>query len=532
MMRLACISLMLLMMLRRPPDAKLVLQSFYTDDYCAQESILCDASVDYSYLMEINPVAAALWMPCHVRSSRVGGTFDALTIDGGPQELFTIGVCTSVGGITLRVVHHDQRACTVPDAATMKAMGLSISDLVKDYIEVLLDGPERRLQRMEFASNIESQNATDNASNACEYGLQLPIQINGTYRVQVMVVHSDITLTGIEPYQNYVLWDRIHNLSAPTRNRVSIDPKDDGPETWRSTGGWMRTKGKSIHGLHSAQALVAQQWNDGSYRCPVNGTASFTWVPLTSDLPTEPGTDIMAPRSDYAPLKPQEAMACARALAPQHKGIHPKLVLFGDSLMRQTFNAVALAIGMENVTAIKEFKSLMESQDWGGASIGLELSFQWAARHNEGRSTLKAMLKQGAYVLVNYGAHPLCDGTMLDNLRMFDDWLAFLGDVLKDLPSDTRSRVAWLGSHPRPIMGYNRLCPTPSSYIRTAARDQAWVHYTHSKLTEVGIQYVDVFNLIEPFRDCTQDGSHHILGVPNAVATHRIIPWICSQIPK
>lgn len=65
-------------------------------------------------------------------------------------------------------------------------------------------------------------------------------------------------------------------------------------------------------------------------------------------------------------------------------------------------------------------------------------------------------------------------------------------------------------------------------YVRTAARDQAWVHYTRTKLTEVGIQYVDVYNLIEQFRDCTHDGSHHILGVPEAVADHRIIPWICS----
>jgi hypothetical protein len=186
-------------------------------------------------------------------------------------------------------------------------------------------------------------------------------------------------------------------------------------------------------------------------------------------------------------------MACAHALAPQHKATYPKLVLFGDSLMRQTFNAVALAIGMENVTAVKEFKSLMESQDWGGPSIGLDLSFQWAARHNEGRDTCKkafencitwvvkvtqhiliqifdhmllsiavrALLEEGAYVIVNYGAHPLCDGTMLDNLKMFDDWLTFLVDVLKDLSADIRNRIAWLGSHARPIMGFHHMCPTP-----------------------------------------------------------------------
>ena len=76
------------------------------------------------------------------------------------------------------------------------------------------------------------------------------------------------------------------------------------------------------------------------------------------------------------------------------------------------------------------------------------------------------------------------------------------------------------------------MTPYSASYVRTAARDQAWVHYTRTKLAGNGIQYIDVFDLIEPFRDCTQDGSHHILGVPEAVARHRIIPWICSLALK
>lgn len=86
--------------------------------------------------------------------------------------------------------------------------------------------------------------------------------------------------------------------------------------------------------------------------------------------------------------------------------------------------------------------------------------------------------------------------------------------------------LTYVSSHQTPA--YYELTIYSSIYVRTAARDQAWVHYTRTKVTEIGIQYVDVFNLIEQFRDCTQDGSHHILGVPEAVANHRIIPWICS----
>ena len=62
---------------------------------------------------------------------------------------------------------------------------------------------------------------------------------------------------------------------------------------------------------------------------------------------------------------------------------------------------------MENVSAIKEFKSLMESQDWGGELIGLDLSFQWAARPNEGRSTCKQAFEDAGLRFVQYKRHVL-----------------------------------------------------------------------------------------------------------------------------
>lgn len=48
------------------------------------------------------------------------------------------------------------------------------------------------------------------------------------------------------------------------------------------------------------------------------------------------------------------------------------------------------------------------------------------------------------------------------------------------------------------------------------------------KLLEADIQYLEVFHMLESFRDCTHDASHHILGVPDAVAKNKIIPWLCS----
>ena len=113
-------------------------------------------------------------------------------------------------------------------------------------------------------------------SNVRQYRLRLPVYISGTYRLQVVVIHSNIELKGIEPFRNYILWDRLHNLSAQTPNQIFLDTENDSLETWHNAGGWMRTTGESRLGLHSAQALVAQQWNGESYRCPANATASFT----------------------------------------------------------------------------------------------------------------------------------------------------------------------------------------------------------------------------------------------------------------
>ena len=401
--------LFLVVLQQSPGTTSLAFQTFPNDDHCVEEQLLCDASFDYSRLMKSNPVAAALWSPCRVELPSAGGTAHVLPIDGGAQEAFMVRVCTSAGAMSVRVIHQNQQACTVQGASTLEALGLSRTEAVKDYIEVLLDGPERRLQRMKYASVITSPSAVYNASHACEYRLQLPIYVPGTYRVQVMVVHSGIDLAGIEPYRNYALWDRVHLLSARTLNQVAPYVPTQETVAWQSAGGWMRTSGTCSPDLHSAQAFVTQEWNIDSYRCPANGTASFAWVPLTEHVLRETPSNVMVvPRKDYRPLNPQEAMACARALAPKHKATYPKLVLFGDSLMRQTFNALALAIGMEHVAAIKEFKSLMESQDWGGSSIGLDFSFQWAARPNEGRSTCKQAYPwtKTVYVVRHVLIHP------------------------------------------------------------------------------------------------------------------------------
>lgn len=48
------------------------------------------------------------------------------------------------------------------------------------------------------------------------------------------------------------------------------------------------------------------------------------------------------------------------------------------------------------------------------------------------------------------------------------------------------------------------------------------------KLLEVNVQYLEVFHMLESFRDCTHDASHHFMGVPDAVAQNKIIPWLCS----
>lgn len=62
----------------------------------------------------------------------------------------------------------------------------------------------------------------------------------------------------------------------------------------------------------------------------------------------------------------------------------------------QTFNGMARMLGIDEVMAIKAFKSMNMGQDWGGPEQGMELSFQWApyAEAQESRAGRKSFKMQ------------------------------------------------------------------------------------------------------------------------------------------
>jgi hypothetical protein len=72
-------TVMFLILLQRSPGSNnLVLQKLQNEAYCVQQSVLCDGSMDYSYLMKTNPAAAALWRSCRVTPPQQDGIGDVL----------------------------------------------------------------------------------------------------------------------------------------------------------------------------------------------------------------------------------------------------------------------------------------------------------------------------------------------------------------------------------------------------------------------------------------------------------------------
>lgn len=342
---------------------------------CFHRNMLCERSSTFSYLMESLPSIARSWTPCHEQPHAVSMPENSSFYDD--KDHYEVNLCVQGGDLRVNVIHHNQDACMAPGAADMLEMGLSPTDAAKDFVEVLLAGPERRLQRMEYIPTTRPIPMDATKEMSCTYELSMPIRSAGTYRVQVLVVHSNITLETFEPYRNYVLWDRLHSLIS---NGHPVDENNVGgtQAALEDPGIWSTdTEGAHLLDYNLDPIDWPEDPNIHAYRCPFNGTSAFKWTPRSVD-----GVPFTLP---LAIKGVNEARQCVRSLLPSHDAAYPKLVLFGDSMMRQTFDALAIALGMENVKAVKEFKSLMESQDWGGPEFGAELCFQWSARYNEGR---------------------------------------------------------------------------------------------------------------------------------------------------
>lgn len=353
---------------------------------CVRKNVYCDGSVPFSYLMESLPSIARSWTPCR-----------DLVLDGNPAhggvdgDAFEVEVCVRSGEVYVTVIHYRQHECLVPGAADLVEMGLLESDVARDYIEVLLAGPERRLQRMEYVPQTDARAHEDTFS--CLYELRVPVRVSGDYRIQLLGIHTNITLRDHEPYRNYILWDDVYPL---TLDPVELDaaPRAQVGDALHDPGIWTVSKGVdgARNDYNFGPSVWAEERNVHAYRCPLNGTLTHRWTRSQDKIGHDDHQQLSAGPANLSTgvvVNGEDAMSCIRRLSPQYDKPRPKVVLFGDSMMRQTFDAFAIALGMKNVKAVKEFKSLMDSQDWGGADFGVDVCFQWSARYNEGRERCK-----------------------------------------------------------------------------------------------------------------------------------------------
>ena len=211
-------------------------------------------------------------------------------VEQQPHEQFTVRVCPSFARneVAVRVLHHHHSRQQQQSAK---------GECGEAFIETMLDGPERRLQRLSFVGS-----GSSSGSKACEYGAVMPIGKAGEYSVEVSVVHTGES-GGMDPYRNYVLWRDRHTFEG----RGRVDEK----------GRWVRRAGNMNSNSSETEGM--------GYRCPVGGegVAGYEWVEGARDAPAAAAAGVESAEA---------AQGCVRRLTPR-----AKIVFMGDSFSRQVW---------------------------------------------------------------------------------------------------------------------------------------------------------------------------------------------------
>lgn len=303
-----------------------------------------------------------LWSPC---SSTLNQPMGHPPVD---SESFTVQVCADKhsGRLSVLVSHHGQQNCAMPPVGNSGDEAL-VQTLGSTYVEALLDGPELRLLPLEYQGMQEDGVPSSSSARApftCLYALDASVRLDGPYHVEIVAVYTLLGYDQVAQARNYLLSNTTHDFALGPRK---------GSDSVGTTGAW-RLKVDEHGRAHSSSPFPG-------YRCPLNGVANYQWYSVASSAM------VVSPSQAVTDSRWQ---ACTNALAHAQGQSHPQIVMVGDSLMRQTFNSLAPMLGPEAV-ASKEFKSLVESQCWGGDAQGVELCFLWAPYPNDAQSRATGM---------------------------------------------------------------------------------------------------------------------------------------------
>lgn len=197
-------------------------------------------------------------------------------VEQQPHEVFTVRVCPSFARneVAVRVFHHHHSRQQQQPAR---------GECDEAFVEAMLDGPERRLQRLSFVGS-----GSSSGSKTYEYGAAVPIGKAGEYSVEVSVVHTGES-GGLDPYRNYVLWQDRHTFEG--HGRVGEQER------------WVRRAGS----MNSNNSETEAPGFRCGFRCPVGGegVAGHGWVEGT------------------------------RGAAAAAAGVERQIVFMGDSFSRQ-----------------------------------------------------------------------------------------------------------------------------------------------------------------------------------------------------
>lgn len=72
-----------------------------------------------------------------------------------------------------------------------------------------------------------------------------------------------------------------------------------------------------------------------------------------------------------------------------------------------------------------------------------------------------------------------------------------------------------------------RSTPRFRMYVEHARREIAAMNAAAGPGASSLLPYLEAFDMVAPFRDCTRDGSHLTYGVSETILWAKILPWLC-----
>lgn len=136
---------------------------------------------------------------------------------------------------------------------------LPFLDTGSDYIEIILNGPELRVQTL-----MPSEGSFSPGS--CGYTTEVDFAFPGTYEIQIIMAMMGLDANNNPPIRNLILMREVVDIE--TIKAADLPERDT--DRFASPGYWLRKN-------YSVYSGPSTWWR---YRCPLKGADAFDWRPF------------------------------------------------------------------------------------------------------------------------------------------------------------------------------------------------------------------------------------------------------------